>query len=494
MTRSPTFLGINLGVAEVRVILLDEARQILADAAVPLACSCPQSQWIEQSPEEWWHATLEAMCRIRAEAPEAFARLRSIGVSGQTQGVVLLDKHHRVLRPAILWSDGRSRAECVELEALVTDTQRLTGSTARPGFTAPKLLWLQKYEPSVFKSIEKILMPKDFIVFRLSGELTTDMSDASATLCFNVAKRDWSERMISALGLSPRQFPRLAEGSAAVGSLRPAMAEVLGLSHPVLIAAGGGRPASIAVGLGALQEGMAYLRLGHGSLVFVTTESARLCPSVRSAGHCLPNLWSQLGVAPTGMASLDWWSKIQNSGGREALMLRAEAASKETAPIFLPYLNGTSTPYNDPRASGVFFGLTEETSPAEMAYSVLEGVAFSAADSLLAIQDSGTIIQRASLIGNAPRNGFWDDLLVTACNLPLSLHAPELDAESLGAAYLACLATGDFQASELCLTPPVSKIIFPRDEWREELALRFARFRRIYQSLQAEFAIQEPVS
>lgn len=489
-----TFLGINLGIYEVRVVLSDSENQILADAAVRLTRSVPQSRWSEQSPEEWWHATLEAIAKVRADTPVGFNRLCGIGVSGQTQGAVLLDKHHRLLRPAMLWTDTRARAECVELEAMVTNSRNITGNMALPSFTAPKLLWLQKYERSVFDSIAKVLMPKDFIVFRLTGEFVTDMSDAASTLCFNVARRDWSERMISAVGLTREHFPRLAEGSDKIGELRPTLAEAWTIRHPVAVAAGSGRPAATALGLGAIREGDAYVSLGPSGLTFVTTGGARPSPerAVRNFGHCLPDLWHQLGVAPAGTASLDWWSRVIGTTDRNQIIELASKAEKHEAPVFLPYLNGASTPHNDPRASGVFFGLTEETNPGTMAYALLEGVAFSIADSLAAIRETGTLVRHASLIGEGSQSRFWTELLVTACDMPLDLHAPEFDAASTGAARLARLAVGDRSINELCTTPPVVETVVPRVDWREELGIRHARFRRLYRALRSEFAIQEP--
>ena len=492
---SNTFLGINLGVSEVKVILTDSENNILADSAVRLTRSMPQPRWIEQSPEEWWHATMEAISKVRADAPGSFSHLRGIGVSGQTQGVVLLDKHHRLLRPAILWSDSRAWAECIELEALVTNSRHITGNMALPGFSAPKLLWLQKYERSVFDNIAMVLMPKDFIVFRLTGEYVTDMSDASSTLCFDVAHRDWSDRMIEAVRLSRNHFPRLCEGSEVVGELRSPLAEAWGLRNPAAVAAGAGRPAATAIGLGSLKEGDAYLSLGPSGLVFVSTGGARPSPehAVRNFCHCLPELWHQLGVVPAGTASLDWWARMLGTGDRDDILDQASKATMHEAPIFLPYLNGASTPHNDARASGVFFGLAENSDPHALAYALLEGVAFSVADSLSAIRETGTLIRRASLVGDGSRNRFWTELVVTACGMPLDLHASEFDAASVGAARLAQLAVGDCSVGDLVISPPVVETVVPRADWREELDVRHARFRRLYRALKSEFAIQEPV-
>lgn len=494
MLLPPTYLGINLGILEVRVVLFDSASQILADAAVRLTRSSPQSHWSEQSPEEWWHATLEAIAKVRADSPAGFNSLSGVGVSGQTQGTVLLDKHHRLLRPAMLWSDTRARAECIELEAMVTNSRNITGNMALPSFTAPKLLWLQKYERSVFDNIAKVLMPKDFIVFRLTGEFVTDMSDASSTLCFDVGHRDWSERMISAVGLSREHFPRLTEGSEKAGVLRTTLTDAWNIRHPVPVATGAARPATTALGLGAIKEGDAYVSLGPSGLTFVSTSGPRPSPerAVRNFGHGLPNLWSQMGVVPACTTSLDWWAKILGTTNRESIYSWASTARKHEAPVFLPYLNGASTPHNDARASGVFFGLTEDTTPDMIAYSLLEGVAFSVADGISAIKDTGTRIRQASLIGDGSQNRFWSELLVTACGMPLDLHAPEFDAASVGAARLARLATGNCTINDLCTPAPVVETIVPRADWQEELEIRHARFRRLYRALKSEFSLQEP--
>ena len=490
------YLGIDLGVADVKVVLVDAGHRVVADALVPLSKSTPQPRWHEQSPEEWWHATVEAIGKVKADEPAAFARLAGIGVSGQTQGLVLLDKHDRVLRPAILWNDSRALAECVEIEALVTDSRRITGNAALPGFSAPKLLWLQKYEPSVFDNIARVIMPKDYIVFRLTGELCTDMSDASSTLCLDVVKRDWSDRMLHALGMDRAQFPRLLEGSSAVGSIALANAEMWGIAPNVPVSAGAGRPAGNAVGLGAVSEGEAYVSLATSGLVFVTTNGPRPCPerAVRNFAHCLPGKWLQLGVVPAGTASLDWWARILGVKDRAFLADQASSSHMHDAPIFLPYLNGACTPHNDAKASGVFFGLTEETTPGDFAYALLEGVAFCIADSLYAIRETGTLIRRASLIGEGARNRLWAELLVTACGIPLDIHEETYSFNALGAAALARAAATGEAASEFCRAPAVKETILPREDWREQLGERFARFRRLYRSLQAEFSIHEPVT
>ncbi len=489
-----TFLGINLGVGKVKVILVDEEQNVLSDSVVRLTRSSPHPRWFEQSPEEWWSATSEAIASVRAHVPAAFSGLRGIGISGQTQGTVLLDKHHRLLRPAMLWRDGRALAECVELEALVTNSRDITGNVAKPGFTAAKLLWLQKYERSVFDSIAKVLTPKDFIVFRLTGEFVTDMSDASATLCFDVTRRSWSERMIEALGLSCGHFPKLAEGSEVAGLLRPQLALAWQVKHPVPVAAGAAYPAAAAVGLGMREPGAAHIDLGQSGLVFVTSNRAYSGKeqAVGSFCHALPKRWCRLGVVPSGSASLDWSAPMIGVRSHESFIEQANQADVHEAPTFLPYLYGASSLHSDARASGVFFGLTQNTGKRELAYAVLEGVAFSMADSLVSIQKNGAKVSSVSLIGNGRNSRFWSELLVTACNTPMNLHDSEFDAPSIGAVRLAQLSAANGSAGNLFAAPPVVETIEPREDWGEEIEIRRARFRRVHQALKSEFAIQEP--
>ena len=489
---SATFLGINLDVAEVRVILSDSEDRIVASSGVSVARSAPQAAWREQSPLEWWHATLEAIARIRAEAPGAFRRLHAIGVAGQTQGVVLLDKHDRVLRPAMLWDDDRARAECVEFEALVVDSRDITGNVALPRYSAPKLLWLQKHERSVFDSIAQVLMPKDFIVHCLTGEFVSDMSDASSTLCFDVMHRDWSDRVIEAIGLKRGNFPRLEEGTVAVGSLRATLQRAWGLNCPATVAAGASRPAAMAVGLGALHAGRAFVTLGATTLACVTTPGPRRVPegAVRNLCHCLPGLWHQQGGFPAGMTSLHWCARTVGADSPHALFEEARQADMHAAPVFLPGLSEARVRCGDVRASGAFFGLTEGTGVGALAYAILEGIAFSVADRLQTIAETCKLVRLPSLIGAGSHNRFWCELLASACDMPMALPADDFDAASIGAAHLARFSVGYSSGGDPGQSPPLAATIEPRREWGEELRSRQARFQRLNSALQSEFSAE----
>jgi xylulokinase len=487
---SGTFLGINLGLADVRAILTDSSERIVARQEMSVTRHAPRSSWREQSPLEWWHATQDVIAGIRAEAPAAFRQLRGIGVAGQTQGVVLLDKHDRVLRPAILWDDDRARAECVEFEALVVDSRDITGNVALPHYSAPKLLWLQKHERSVFDSIARMLMPKDFLVHCLTGEFVTDMSDASSTLCFDVRHRDWSGRVIEAIGLQPGNLPRLAEGSAVAGSLRSALQREWGVDCLVTVAAGASRPAAMAVGLGALKAGDAFVTLGPTTLAGVTTRAPRCVPdgAVRNLCHCLPGLWHQQSGLPAGMRSLDWCAGLMGLDEPKDLFDAAQRSDMHTAPVFLPGLSEARVRCGDVRASGAFFGLTENTDAGALAYSILEGIAFSVADRLQTIAATCRLDGTPSLIGAGSRHRFWCELLATVCDMPMALRAEDFDAASSGAAHLARLAADDAGIADSGRSHSVATTILPRRDWTEEILSRQARFRRLNRALESELS------
>ncbi len=492
---SGTFLGISLGVANVRAILTDSSERIVASQEMSVTRHAPQASWREQSPQEWWHATQDVVAGIRAEAPAAFRQLRGIGVAGQTQGVVLLDKHDRVLRPAILWDDDRARAECVEFEALVVDSREITGNVALPRYSAPKLLWLQKHERSVFDSIARILMPKDFLVHCLTGEFVTDMSDASSTLCLDVRCRDWSARVIEAIGLQPANLPRLVEGSAAAGSLRRSLQREWGVDCPVTVAAGASRPAAMAVGLGALKAGNSFVTLGATTLAGVTTRAARSVPdgAVRNLCHCVPGLWHQQSGLPAGMRSLDWCARLMNIDAPLALFDAAWRTDMHAAPIFLPGLSEARVRCADVRASGAFFGLTDDADAGALAYSILEGIAFSVADRLQIINEACRLDGPPSLMGAGSLHRFLVELLATVCDMPMVLHAEDFDAASAGAVHLARLATGAQGVEELC-PPSIAATILPRRDWAEDIRSRQVRFLRLNHALESEFSVEGVLS
>ncbi|GHD55219.1 xylulokinase [Jeongeupia chitinilytica] len=484
-----TFLGLDLGTSEVKAMLVDDEQRLLASDAVRLAIASPQPLWSEQSPDEWWHATLKAIDRVRSAAPEAFAALRGIGLSGQMHGAVLLDKHQRVLRPAILWNDTRAHAECIELEALVPQSRQITGNLAMPGFTAPKLLWLQKYEPAIRARVDKVLLPKDYIAFRLTGEFVSEMSDAAGTLWLDVAGRDWSDRMLAATGLDRASMPRLVEGSQAGAALRPALAAEWGIAHEVVVAGGAGDNAAAAVGIGAVSPGDAFISLGTSGVMFVANERFLPNPAqaVHAFCHALPQRWHQMSVMLSAAASLTWASQLTQTpvGDLAGLAQRADAGR---APLFLPYLNGERTPHNNARASGTLLGLNGTSDRAAIGYAVMEGVAFGLADGYAALAATGSRVGTASFVGGGSRSRFWGELIASATGITLLRHANGDFGGAFGAARLARLAVGGEAVEAVCTVPPVAETICPNPEMAALLHARHDRFRRAYAALEPEFA------
>jgi xylulokinase len=491
-----TYLGIDLGTSEVKVVLLDHGQRVLASASVKLALSHPHPYWSEQDPEQWWQATLAAVGQLQATAGPQLAALRGIGLSGQMHGATLLDAEGRVLRPAILWNDTRAHAECAELEALAPESRQITGNLAMPGFTAPKLLWLRKHEPLLYARVAKVLLPKDYLAWRLTGEFVSDMSDAAGTLWLDVAARDWSDTMLAACGLQRSHMPRLLEGNQAGGALRESLHAEWGIAQEVQVAAGAGDNAATAVGMGATAPGDAFLSLGTSGVLFVCNDRFMPNPAqaVHAFCHCLPQRWHQMSVILSAASSLAWAARA--TGAADAGELAELASALDTgdanllaqAPLFLPYLDGERTPHNNAQASGVFFGLRSNTGKAELAYAVMEGVAFAMADGYAALRATGTTVAQASFVGGGSRSRFWAELIASATGITLLRH-PEGDVgAAVGAARLAMMAVTGAAPEEICVKPPVAERIAPRADLCAVLPARLARYRRLYTALVPEFA------
>src|ERR1700756_1975130 len=345
------YLGIDLGTSEVKVLLLASDGRVIGTAGSPFTVSRPHQRWAEQNPSDWWEGTRAALAALRAHHPDEFAQIRGIGLSGQMHGAVLLDSEDRVLRPAILWNDMRAVEECEELLRRAPDLHRIAGNLAMPGFTAPKLLWVARHEPDIFRQTACVLLPKDYLRLQLTGDKVSDPSDAAGTLWLDVAKRDWSDTLLAACDLTRAQMPRLAEGSAPSGMLRAELARELGLHEPVVVAAGGGDNATSAIGIGATQPGDGFVSLGASGVLCVVGDSFRPNPAsaVHAFCHAIPDRWHQMSVVLSAASCLRWVCKLT---GTDEPTLLAELAglapdALATAPLFLPYLSGERTPHND---------------------------------------------------------------------------------------------------------------------------------------------------
>jgi xylulokinase len=481
------YLGLDLGTSELKAILLAQDHRIIAQAQAALTISQPQPLWSEQAPQDWAAALFTVCDQLAAEHPRAMADIRAIGLAGQMHGAVLLDAADTVLRPAILWNDGRSHAECAALDHNVASAPHITGNHAMPGFTAPKLLWVRRHEPQIFGQVKTVLLPKDYLRLLLSGEKATDCSDASGTFWLDIAARSWSVPLLDACGLDVQHMPRLVEGNMPAGTLRPELARRWGMRPGVVIAGGGGDNAASAVGMGIVDPGQGFVSLGTSGVIFMVSDGFRPNPSaaVHAFCHALPESWHQMSVMLSAASSLRWITQLTARANEAVLLAEVEALSateRLAAPIFLPYLSGERTPHNDPMAKGAFVGLTQSHNAADLAYAVIEGVAFGLRDGLAALAGTEKSTTPLAMVGGGARSMFWSQLLADILEVPLVLSKDGVAGAALGAARLAWLADGG-SIEEICKTPAELGRCLPNPERSAALRDRHARFRAAYPAL-----------
>jgi len=476
-----TFIGIDLGTSSVKAVLVDDRQHVLATVTRDLVVSRPFPLWSEQNPADWISATLEVLRCLKEAAPQVFRRCAGIGLSGQMHGAVLLDERDEALRPCILWNDGRAIAECAEIEASEPDSRAITGNIAMPGFTAPKLLWVRRHEPEIFRRTRKVLLPKAYLRLVLTGEAIEEMSDASGTLWLDTGRRDWSERMLAATGLDRSHMPTLVEGSRPAGRIRPELSRELGFDTPPLLAGGAGDNAAGAIGLGAVAPGSCFLSLGTSGVLWRTTAGfePRAGSAVHAFCHALPDRWHQMSVHLSAAACLSWWASV--SGQSEAALL-GELGSQIEQPspvLFIPYLSGERTPHNDPQLRGGFAGLGHDTDRKAMTQAVLEGVAFAFRDGKEPLETGASPVGEAMAIGGGARSDAWLSILADVLSLPLRRHRQAEAGAAFGAARLARLAcTGE--SPEAVCTPPSGEadIFTPHPARAAAYAGRYAIWQR----------------
>jgi xylulokinase len=404
-------------------------------------------------------------------------------------GATLLDSADRPLRPAILWNDGRSGAECEVLERREPRSRAITGNLAMPGFTAPKLLWLREHEPEHFRALRHVLLPKDYLRLRMTGDHASDVSDSSGTLWLDVAERRWSDAMLAACDLDLGFMPALVEGSDPTGTLRADVAERWGCER-VPVAGGGGDQAAGALGVGVVLPGQASLSLGTSGVFFVAGDRFRPNPegAVHAFCHCVPNTWHQMSVILSAASCLSWVSRLTGAESEAALLAEIESVDRPCERLlFLPYLSGERTPHNDPTARGVFFGLDHDTDRAELGRAVLEGVAFAFADGQAALQAAQAQIADVSVIGGGARSQLWGEILASALGRPLIYREGGNLGPAHGAARLARLCATGESVSQLCHAPPVAAEIEPQKSLHDHYAERLPRYRELYQALRPAF-------
>lgn len=448
------YLGIDSSTTATKALLMDRAGRIVGVASTEYGYETPRPLWSEQDPTLWWEAAVLSIRKVLDETAVSPKAIRGIGLTGQMHGLVLLDVDGRALRPAILWNDQRTQAECDLMRERV-GKQRLiaiTGNDALTGFTAPKILWVQRNEPQLFKQVAHILLPKDYVRYRLTGEYATDKAGGAGTQLFDVRQRDWSAELLELLEIDPLLLPPSFEGTAVTGKLSNEAANLTGLRPNIPVFAGGGDQAANGVGTGAVVEGIVTLSLGTSGVVFASVDR----PLIEKDGrlhafcHAVPGKWHLMGVMLSAAGSLRWYRDTLTVGlSFDALLEPAKnVAAGSDGLLFLPYLSGERTPHGDPLARGAFVGLTLRHEQAHLTRAVLEGVAFGLRDSLTLMRQAGlTNITQIRASGGGTRSPLWRQILADVLRTDIvSINTTE--GAAFGAALLAAVGDGQYNSVE----------------------------------------------
>ncbi|WP_147127598.1 xylulokinase [Shimia ponticola] len=475
------YLGLDLGTSAVKAICIDGAT-ILATASAPLDISSPQSGWSEQAPTDWWDATCAAI-RMLGESI-SLADIRAVGLSGQMHGAVLLDADQNVIRPAILWNDSRSVAECAVLQDALPDVGTLAGIPPLPGFTAPKVMWLARHEPEAYSAIANILLPKDYIGFRLHGQMVTDPSDAAGTMWLNQSTRDWEPRILAATGTALEWLPALHDGHDIVGTVTRDAAETTGLPSGIPVVAGGGDAATGAVSLGATEPGRGFVSLGTSGQLFVADRVYRPNPDqyVHAYAHTVPDRWFQMAAMLNGARPISWIGEQLDLTPGDVVSL-AETARADRIPVFLPYLTGERSPHGDPHIRAGFFGLEDTTARSELCRAVVEAVAFCFADAAESFGPSMETLPKLFAIGGGSRSDFLLSLLATATGKPITRLQGADSGPAFGAAQLAACGTGALAMQDFGVSDTSGETFDPNPD--TGFADRLDRFRATYAALKS---------
>ncbi len=439
-------LGLDVGTTGARVLAVDESGRVVAEATESYPLLSPRPGWSEQHPSDWWSAAKAALSTVASQVGD---EVSALGLTGQMHGSVFLDSHDEVIRPALLWNDQRTQAQCDQITRIV-GAERLvsiTGNPALTGFQAPKLLWLREMEPHNYGRVAWLLLPKDYVRLQLTGEYATDASDASGTLLLDVRRRAWSAEILETLEIDPEWLPQVCEGPEQTGGLRPEVAQEIGLPTGLPVAAGGGDNAAAAVGTGIIHEGMLSASVGTSGVLFGHTEEFAPDPSGRLHAFChaVPGKYHLIGVTLSAGGSLQWW---RNLLGRDSNYdnLAEEAANIPPGAeglLFLPYLVGERTPHLDPAARGAFLGLTSRHTRAHLTRAVMEGVTFSLRESLEIMAELGVSAREVRATGGGARSALWRSLQADIYNSPIRRTVAE-EGPAYGAALLAGVAGGTY--------------------------------------------------
>lgn len=494
MTNHPFLLGIDIGTQGTKVIVIDSTGQVVSTAQVSYPFDSPKPGWTEQSPSLWWDAVVTCLNMLWEKGIDSTA-IRAVGTAGQMHSLVILDDQDNPIRPAILWNDGRTKAECKEMEEIIGADRlfKAVQNPILPGFTAPKLLWLKKNEPHHFSRIKKMLMPKDYIVYELTGNYSADVTDASGTCLMNVRKREWAWDIIKDLDFPKEWFPSVCESKEVIGKISEKAGRLTGLPVGIPVVAGAGDNAAAALGNGIFEEKKGNISIGTSGTVFIPLKELPYIQrdeanTLHLFCHSLPGMWHAMGTTLSAGMSLRWLRDMFEKSSYEELLRNVDQVKPGAdGLLFFPYLNGERTPLNNPEAKGVFFGLTYEHNRASMARAVIEGVCFSLKDALLMMRKAGMDVSNWTVTGGAIKNSLWPSVLADVLQQPLHVHN-EREGPAYGAAILAGFGSGIWkELSDLAILYKQPEIIGFRVENKEMYDRQFTRYQTIAQTINPHF-------
>ena len=475
------YIGVDLGTSAAKLLLMRTEGTIEKIVSKEYPLSFPKPGWSEQDPQHWWNACVEGIRELVADADKS--QIAGIGLGGQMHGLVALDEKDEVIRPAILWNDGRTAEETAYLNETVgrEKLSQYTANIAFAGFTAPKLLWMKKQEPELFAKIARIMLPKDYIVYRLTGVHSTDVSDASGMLLMDVKNKRWSPQMLDLCGIKQNQLARIFESYETVGMLRPEAASLLDLPQTVMVAAGAGDNAAAAVGTGTVGNGSCNISLGTSGTVFIASEQFTV--DSHNALHAFAHAdghYHLMGCMLSAASCNKWW--MEDILGTSDFVAQQTGISKlgENHVYFLPYLMGERSPHNDPKARGTFIGMTMDTTRADMTQAVLEGVAFALRDSFEVAKLLGIQAGRTKICGGGAKSPLWKKMIANILNIKVDTLASE-EGPALGGAMLAAVANGEYAsvAEAAAAIVKVTDTVEPDAELAALYEKRYETFREI---------------
>jgi xylulokinase len=481
------YIGIDLGTSSVKLLLMQKDGTLLSSVSKEYPVSYPKSGWSEQNPEDWLRQTLAGLAELLATKQADKSLIRGIGVGGQMHGLVALDKDDRVIRPAILWNDGRTEKETEYLNNEIGKKRlsEYTGNIAFAGFTAPKILWMKKNEPEKFAAISKIMLPKDYLVYMLTGAFTTDVSDASGMLLLDVRNRKWSKEMLEICGIMEEMLPEVRESYDISGYVKADITESLGLSGKVAVVAGAGDNAAAAIGTGTVENGSCNISIGTSGTVFIASDVFTIGENnaIHAFGHA-NGKYHLMGCMLSAASCLKWWLEdILKTDDYQGEQKDIKGAGDN--PIyFLPYMMGERSPHNDPNVRGAFLGLGMDTTRAQMAEAVFEGVSFGLKDSLEIARSLGIDIKKTKLSGGGAKSPIWQQILANILDIDVEILETE-EGPSLGGAILAAVACGEYASVEDAARSivKVKKTIYPQKELVEVYRRKYEVFRKLYPAI-----------